>query len=102
MIEDKKYWEENENDIPEELKTKGWRTKRKKEIEAKKSVLELKKKETWEEIARKKKVGITQTRINETDTFIIKDIAGIIKELGITKWFTRHITYEYKNYCITN
>lgn len=32
-LEDEEYWEENENHIPEELKTKKWRDKKRKEIE---------------------------------------------------------------------
>jgi len=66
-LEDKEYWEDNEDKIPEELKTKEWRDKKKKEIAEKKKKLENKKEEVKNEIQTKKDDWINQTRINDTD-----------------------------------
>lgn len=66
-LEDKEYWEENEDSIPEELKTKEWREKKKKEIEEKKKEIELKKEIVKQEIENKKQNWINQFRINLTD-----------------------------------
>lgn len=65
-IEDKEYWDD-EDKIPEELKTKEWRDKKKKEIAEKKKKLEEKKEEVKKEIQAKKDDWINQTRINDTD-----------------------------------
>lgn len=66
-LEDKEFWKDNEDEIPEELKTKEWRDKKRKEIEEKKKKLEEKKEEVKIEIAYKKEAWINQERINETD-----------------------------------
>ncbi len=66
-IEDKKYGEDNKNSIPEELKTKEGRKKRKKEIEEQKKKTEEKKIEISKEIKRKEESWIKQTRINDVD-----------------------------------
>jgi transposase len=65
-LEDKEYWD-NEDEIPEELKTKEGRDKKKKEIAKKKKRLEDKKEEVKKEIQVKKDDWINQTRINDTD-----------------------------------
>lgn len=66
-LEDKEYWKDNEDKIPEELKTKEWRDKKRKEIEEKKKKLEDKKEVVKKEIESKKEAWINQDRINETD-----------------------------------
>ena len=66
-LEDEEYWEENEDHIPEELKTKQWREKRKKELEEKRKQAESKKEIVKQEIENKKQNGIKQERINLTD-----------------------------------
>lgn len=66
-LEDKEFWEDNENEIPEELRTKEWRDKKRKEIEEKKKKLEEKKEIVKKEIESKKEAWIKQERINETD-----------------------------------
>lgn len=66
-LEDKEFWKDNENEIPEELKTKEWRDKKRKEIKEKKKKLEEKKQLVKQEIENKKEVWINQERINETD-----------------------------------
>ncbi len=66
-LEDEKYWEENEDSIPEELKTKDWREKKKKELKEKREELEFKKKIVKQEIQNKKQNWINQSRINLTD-----------------------------------
>ena len=65
-LEDKEFWD-NEDKIPEELKTKEGRDKKKKEIADKKKKLEDKKEEVSREITSKKEDWIQQTRINDTD-----------------------------------
>lgn len=65
-LEDKKYWD-HEDEIPEDLKTKEGRDRKRKEIAEKKKRLEDKKKEIKKEIQTKKDNGIHQTRINDTD-----------------------------------
>lgn len=65
-MEDEEYWDK-EDEIPEELKTKEWREKKRKEIEEKKKKLEEKKELVKKEIEKKKKEWIEQTKINETD-----------------------------------
>lgn len=67
-LEDKLYWEENGSHIPEELKTKEWREKKKREIQEKKENLEKKKEVIQAELERKKEQWINQERINLTDT----------------------------------
>ncbi len=66
-IEDGKYWKENEDNVPENLKTKKGRDERKLEIIEKKKKLEEKKIEVEKEILAKKENWINQTRINSTD-----------------------------------
>lgn len=66
-LEDIEFWEDKENEIPEELKTKEWRDKKRKEIEEKKKKLEEKKEIVKIEIKAKKEAWINQERINETD-----------------------------------
>lgn len=65
-LEDKEYLD-NEDKIPEELKTKEGRERRKKEIIEKKEKWEKKKEEVKKEIQAKKDDWINQTRINDTD-----------------------------------
>ncbi len=43
-IEDEEFWEDNENEIPEELKTKEWREKKRKELDEKREKSENTKK----------------------------------------------------------
>ena len=66
-LEDEEYWEDNENEISEELKTKEGRDKKRKELEDKRKNLEDKKKEVQKEIKSKKDDWINQSRINDTD-----------------------------------
>lgn len=66
-LEDTDFWD-NEDKIPEELKTKEGREKKKKEIFEKRKKLEDKKSEVKKEIKSKKDDWIHQTRINDTDT----------------------------------
>lgn len=66
-LEDEEYWEENEDTIPEQLKTKEWREKKKKELEEKRKEAESKKKIVKKEIENKKQNGINMSRINLTD-----------------------------------
>jgi len=66
-LEDEKYWENNENEIPEELKTKEWRDKKRKELNEKIEKLEIKKVKITKEIQSKTDNWINQTRINDTD-----------------------------------
>ncbi|MCP4523751.1 MAG: transposase, partial [Candidatus Gracilibacteria bacterium] len=65
-LEDQEYGD-NEDEIPEELKTKAGRDKKKKEIAEKKKKLEEKKEDVKKKIQDKKDDGINQTRINDTD-----------------------------------
>lgn len=67
LLEDEEFWEENENEIPEELKTKEGRDKKRKEIEEKRKKIEDKKEEVKKEIQAKKDEWIHQIRINDTD-----------------------------------
>lgn len=66
-LEDEEFWENNENHIPEELKTKEWRDKKRKEIEEKKLKVEEKIEFVKKEIEAKGKAWIKQKRINSTD-----------------------------------
>ncbi|MDD5769336.1 MAG: IS1182 family transposase [Candidatus Gracilibacteria bacterium] len=66
-LEDKEFGEENENHIPEELKTKEGRDKKRKEIEEKRQKAEERKEIIKNEINEKQKAGIKQERINLTD-----------------------------------
>ena len=66
-FEDGEYWEDNENHIPKELKTKEWRDKKRKEIEEKKKNLKEKQEFVKNEIKFKKIAWIKQKRINSTD-----------------------------------
>ena len=66
-LEDEEFWEERENHIPEELKTKEGRDKKRREIEEKRKKWEDKKEMVKKEIANKQKDGIEQKRINTTD-----------------------------------
>ena len=66
-LEDEEYWKENENYIPEELKTKEWRDKKRKEIEEKKKNIEEKIEFVKNEIKAKETAWIKQQRINSTD-----------------------------------
>ena len=66
-FEDGEYWEDNENHIPKELKTKEWRDKKRKKIEEKKKNLKEKQEFIKNEIKFKKIAWINQKRINSTD-----------------------------------
>lgn len=66
-LEDEEYGEDNEDSIPEELKTKEGRERRKKELEEKIKEAESKKEFIKQEIENKKQAGINQERINLTD-----------------------------------
>lgn len=66
-IEDSLHGEGDWSDIPEELRTKKGRAKRKKEIEAKKDALQIKKEAVNKWIDRKEEQWIKQERINLTD-----------------------------------
>jgi len=66
-LEDKEYWEDSENEIPEELKTKEGRDKKRKELKEKTDKLEIKKETVKNEIEAKNKAWINQKRINFTD-----------------------------------
>lgn len=66
-LEDKEYWKNNENKIPEELKTKEGRDKKRKQLKEKAKNLEDKKEIVKNEIETKKDSWINQKRINFTD-----------------------------------
>lgn len=66
-LEDEEYGEDNEDSIPEELKTKEGREKRKKELEEKIKEAESTKEFIKQEIESKKQDGMNQERINLTD-----------------------------------
>lgn len=66
-LEDEEYWKDNENKIPEELKTKEWRDKKRKQLKEKVKNLEDKKEIVKNEIETKKDSWINQKRINFTD-----------------------------------
>ena len=66
-LEDEEFGEENENHIPEELKTKAWRDKKRKELEEKRKQAEAKKEIVKNEINEKQKSGIKQERTNWKD-----------------------------------
>ena len=65
-LEDNQYWD-NEDHIPDELKTKAWREKKKQEIAKKQKELSGKKETVQQEIDVKKDGWINQTSINSTD-----------------------------------
>jgi len=96
-IEDKEYWD-NEDEIPEELKTKEGRDKKKKEIAEKKKKLENKKEVVKKEIQAKKDEWINQTRINDTD----KDSRLMqMKRKDWWNWYNPQNTTE-KQFIISN
>ncbi len=66
-LEDEEYWKDNENKIPEDLKTKEGRDKKRKELKEKTKKLEDKKKIVQNEVKTKKEAWINQKRINFTD-----------------------------------
>lgn len=66
-IEDEEYGEWDGSMVPEELKTKEWRDKRRREIADRQGELESRKATVSEEIMRKAEEGIKQKRINMTD-----------------------------------
>lgn len=67
-LEDEEFGEDDDGSgIPEELKTKEGREKKRKEIEEKKKEVQSKKERVKKEIEHKKKEGIKMTRINSTD-----------------------------------
>jgi len=68
-LEDDELGEDNDGSgIPDELKTKEWRDKRREEIEKKKWDIETKKQFVSEEIQKHKENWISMKRINTTDT----------------------------------
>jgi transposase len=90
-IEDEEFWENNENHITEELKTKEWRDKKRREIEEKKKKLEDKKEEVIKEIENKQKAWIKQERINSTD----KDSRlMMMKRKDFANWYNPQILTE--------
>jgi transposase len=89
--EDEEYGEDNENHIPEELKTKEWRDKKKKELEEKRKQAENKKEQVKQEIKEKQKQWIKQERINLTD----KDSRLILmKRKDYANWYNWQIITE--------
>ena len=66
-LEDNKYWEKEENNIPAILQTKEWREKKREKLEKKIKELTEKKEIVKEEIKKKKIEWIEQKRINLTD-----------------------------------
>jgi transposase len=66
--EDEAFWEENFDHIPEELRTKEGRDKKRKEMAEKEKNIQEKKKKLEKEIQKKEKSWISQKRINFTDT----------------------------------
>jgi hypothetical protein len=67
-MEDDELGEDDDGSgIPEELKTKEGREKKRKEIEEKKKKVESKKEAVKKEIEHKAEEGISMTRINSTD-----------------------------------
>lgn len=67
-VEDEEYWEENLDHLPEELKTKEGRDKKRKEIAEKEKKIQEKKQKLQKEIQNKEQSWISQKRINFTDT----------------------------------
>jgi transposase len=67
QIEDGLYWDWDEEDVPEELKTKEWRDKKRREIKKKKEALEQKKEIVEKAVEKKEEECIKQERINLTD-----------------------------------
>ena len=65
-LEDTQYWD-NEDNLPEELKTKEGRNKRRNEISEKKKKFEDEKEKIKKEIESKRQKWINQTNINSTD-----------------------------------
>ena len=66
-LEDEEYGEENLDHIPEELKTKEWREKKRKQLEEEKQKLQEKKDTLEKERKKKQEQWISQKRINFTD-----------------------------------
>jgi hypothetical protein len=66
-IEDWTYWENNENTIPEELKTVKLREIRKEEVKKKELIFRERQVILKKKIEKKKEQWINQTRINSTD-----------------------------------
>lgn len=68
-LEDDELGEDNDGTgIPDELKTREWRDKKRQEIEEKKKEIESQKKFVSNEVEQHKKNGISMKRINTTDT----------------------------------
>ncbi len=68
-LEDAELGEDNDGSgIPDELKTKEWREKKRQDIEKKKWEIEAKKQFVSEEIQKHKENWISMKRINKTDT----------------------------------
>ncbi len=68
-LEDDEFGEDNDgSNIPDELKTKEGREKKRKEIEQKKEEIESKKEFVSDEVERHKKNNISMKRINTTDS----------------------------------
>ena len=67
-LEDEEFWEDNLDHIPQELRTKEGRDKKRKELEERQEKIQEKSKKLKEEIQRKKDSWIKQNRINFTDT----------------------------------
>jgi len=90
-LEDQEFWEDNEDKIPKELKTKEWRDKKRKEIEEKEKDLKNKKEEVKKEIEEKQKSWIKQERINSTD----KDSRLVMmKRKDFANWYNPQIITE--------
>lgn len=67
-LEDAEFWEDNLDHIPEELKTKEGREKKRKELAEKKKEARKKEEQLKQEIQKKQEQWISQKRINFTDT----------------------------------
>ena len=67
-LEDAEFWEDHLDHIPEELRTKEWRDKKRKEIEQQKKKVSAKEQKLQQEISKKQQQWISQKRINSTDS----------------------------------
>lgn len=67
-LEDAEFWEENLDHLPEELRTKEGREKKRKEIAEKEKKIQEKKQRLEKEIQKKQEQWISQKRINFTDS----------------------------------
>ena len=67
-IEDEEFWEDNLDHIPEELRTKQGRDKKRKELKEQQEKITEKKQRLETEVLKKQQQWIKQKRINFTDT----------------------------------